>query len=266
MKTESAGIAPLRSNRHVKYLSGTSVTATPIFRADRADLRHHRHSRCSGVPTSAWWQQFSDAVRRLLFVKQFLLSVSWALAALAMLATDSHAQSVPEESPFLWIGKQYSDPNSGVKPHIRERYGNLPYEFPGAADCVVTSTVPEDLRNMPDLKWAELKSTEELDVCLFRVLTRLREEKLISDWLTQQGWVTGERSDSKSTARFYGAEGTLLQLGYYWLPKETGPLYGPCKTNPGDSCNYYSSKLTVYLDGVRGVLSVEVRHNHRWSK
>ena len=175
-------------------------------------------------------------------------------------------QNVEEESPFLWGGKEYADRSSGIADGVYDQYGNIPFDYTNASACLVGNPVSEDQFESTDLIWGELETVEHVEVCLFRVIARLREKDKISAWLTRQGWAPQEVFDSSSTAHLMGSPGPVLQVGFYWNAEEIGAPFGSDAAQQFYFRYSRSSKITINLDDDRGLLWLTFNNQSIWSK
>jgi hypothetical protein len=191
----------------------------------------------------------------------------FALAVVQFLATSAaESQARFEETPFLWFGKSYADGSSEVANGLREKYGDIPFDYPTAQSCLSETAQTDGAIESTDLKWAELQSSEVVEVCLFRVLSRLRSVDKITAWMTGQGWERQQLMASSATAFIFGSPGPITQLGFYWDSRKLGEPYGPRYRESRFFSLTRSSTVTVILDNQRGVLSLTIGTSGMWSK
>ena len=145
------------------------------------------------------------------------------------------AEGITEESPFLWFGKIYADPASGITTEVRNRYGDLPFKYPNKASCIATNNV-EGTAQLENLIWDDLHTTTEVEICLFRVLAALKDQENITNWMLQGGWDKPFVTDSTSTAHLFGATGQVTQLSFYWDAARLGALYRSEERRVGKEC------------------------------
>ena len=175
------------------------------------------------------------------------------------------AEAITEESPFLWAGKIYADPASGITTEVRNRYGDLPFKYPNKASCIATNNV-EGTAQLENLIWDDLHTTSEVEVCLFRVLAALKDQEKITNWMLKSGWAEPYVTDSTSTAHLLGATGPVTQLGFYWDSERLGEPYGlGYRKTPFFSLTR-SFTVTVLLDNQRGVLWLTIGASGIWNK
>ena len=176
----------------------------------------------------------------------------------------AQAESRTEETPFLWGGKIYADPNSGITPATRERYRDIPYQYPDAASCTMVEKILEGATQFKNLNWNHLNIKEEVEVCLFRVLSTLKGAEQITKWMQQRGWLAREVVDAQYSAHMLGVQGPVTQLGFYWDALSNGALYGD-----SDERNRYlrrniGSTATVTIDEEKGVVWIRFQNKSKW--
>jgi hypothetical protein len=119
-----------------------------------------------------------------------------AVVLLASPGASEQAGTATEETPFRVHGKIYDSPDT--HPNLREKYGDILFQYPNAAACITGDPGNDGDLIDADLRWHELMSAEEVEVCLFRVFSRLGSLERIEEWLTRQGWERPFRHSSTS--------------------------------------------------------------------
>ena len=107
-----------------------------------------------------------------------------------------------EETPFLWAGKVYADPEADISDHIRRQFGDVPFQYPDVASCLDDPSAPDDLMQA-DLKWDELPDFAALNVCFFRLFSALGSLERSSVWLSRQGWTVDPAREEPHLAHLY---------------------------------------------------------------
>ena len=183
-----------------------------------------------------------------------------------VLTTRAVSQTHFEETPFLWFGKQYADSSSGIAPAIYDLYKDIPFIYPSASNCLAGNPISQDETEAANLIWNQLNSNEEVEVCLFRVLAKVRDKEKIIAWMSRQGWVFQEIVDSSNTAFLLKSHGPVVQVGFRWNAKVNGAPFGDSDVQKSYLRFNLSSKITVLLDDERGVLSLTIDGQSIWSK
>lgn len=183
-----------------------------------------------------------------------------------LMASSAESQARFEETPFLWFGKSYADGSSELANGLREKYGDIPFDYPTAQSCLSETAQTDGAIETTNLKWAELQSTEVAEVCLFRVLSRLRSVDKITAWMAGQGWERVQLMVSSDTAFLLGSPGPITQLGFFWDSEKLGEPYGPRYRESRLFSLTRSSTVTVRLDSQRGVLSLTIGTSGMWNK
>jgi hypothetical protein len=175
---------------------------------------------------------------------------------------------VPEESPFLWAGKAYADRNSGLTHWVYERYGNTPFRYPNAAACITGDPGNDGDLIDADLRWHELMTAEEVEVCLFRVFSRLGSLERIEEWLVRQGWGKPIRTNSLNFPHLDGLpEGTeILALSVHWDVGAKGAPFGSGRVKR--QIERLSTIKSIHLETVEttGLRSIRLGGSGIWSK
>lgn len=175
-----------------------------------------------------------------------------------LLPAPAFPQSVTEESPFLWFGKPYLANPPQVSIHVKERYGDVPLRFPTAASCGYAPTL-EDERLRP----AIVTDKEEFEVCLFRVIARLRSLPEIHAWMVRTGWRLREsRTMLPDEGRSYGADTPLQSRIYVWDIEANGVPFGRERLFEVR----YAVTVSIVHSESRGPLEVTSSSYHIWSK
>lgn len=174
------------------------------------------------------------------------------------------AQTTNEEFPFLWGGKVYADPNSGITPETRKRYRDLPNKYPNAASCIVIKNEVGGTTLIEDLIWENLHNREEVEVWLFRALSIHKTDEKITDWMLQRGWLAREVVTSQSTAHLLGVPDPTTQLGFFWDAKANGALYGDSHEKERYLRRAVGSTATVTIDSTKGVLWLRFKNEPKW--
>jgi hypothetical protein len=178
----------------------------------------------------------------------------------------SIAQSRIEETPFLWFGRSYSDPQSGRPDGVVDIYGDLPYIFSNASSCLSAPISPnEDIINK-NLAWEYLKTYHEVEICLFRVLTRLSDIEKIVEWMQRQGWTQVQIMDMSNLSAIYNSQGPLTQLIYYWDISKKGSPFGSESIREDVVRKARSAVIEVIFDDHTGVVQVTMNIQSNWSK
>ena len=173
------------------------------------------------------------------------------------------AEAITEESPFLWAGKIYADPASGITTEVRNRYGDLPFKYPNKASCIATNNV-EGTAQLENLIWDDLHTTSEVEVCLFRVLAALKDQEKITNWMLKRGWAKPFVTDSTSTGHLFGATGQVTQLSFYWDAARLGALYGDSAERRKFLRRNLGATATVTIDSTKGVLRLIFRNEPKF--
>ena len=185
-----------------------------------------------------------------------------------MIAFTAESQTRFEESPFLWAGKSYADGSSKYAFELREKYADIPFEYPTAQSCIIGSAKTDTELATADLNWKELQTNESVEVCLFRVLSRLRTVDKITKWMIIQDWAGREVNVSASTAHLLGSPGPITQLGFYWDSEKLGKPFGSRYREPISEDWYFrrirSATVTFHLDSQRGVLWLTIGTRGWW--
>lgn len=176
------------------------------------------------------------------------------------------AESRTEETPFLWGGKIYADPNSGITSETRDRYRDIPYQYPDAASCTVVEKNIEGAVQFKNLNWSQLSNEEEVEVCLFRVLSTMKGAEQITEWLQQRGWLAREVTDAQYSAPMLGVQGPVTQLGFYWDALSNGALYGDSYERKRYLRRCRGSAATVTIDEDKGVVWIIFQNKSKWSE
>ena len=114
--------------------------------------------------------------------------ITGAVVAIALSAASAPAQEVAavvEESPFLWGGQVYADPEARITPEIRVYFGDLPFRYPDAASCI--EGAPADLMEA-ELRWFDFADKRGAEVCLFRLFSALGRQERATAWMEARGW------------------------------------------------------------------------------
>ena len=189
-------------------------------------------------------------------------------AAVITIAFAAESQTRFEESPFLWAGKSYADSNWKYMNNIHEKYADIPFAYPSAQSCVSGSAKTDIDLATADLKWTELQTNETVEICLFRVLSRLKTTDKITKWMIKQGWVDNEVYDSSSTAHLLGSPGPTTRLGFFWDSEKLGKPFGSRYREPISEDWFFrrirSAQVSVTLDNQRGVLGLTIGTRGWW--
>lgn len=186
-------------------------------------------ARKSGIPL------LRDPVRRgsLHIIDAQGIAMKYVWAAMIFLASmaPSVAQETPssayEESPFLWAGQVYADPEAQISVHIRRSFTDIPFAYPSATSCLEGSGDAADLLQA-DLKWNDLPDAAALNVCFFRVFTALGSLERSAEWLTLRGWTVDPPRNYPNLAHQYDVpEAGFRSFAARWNVRENGAPYGP---------------------------------------
>lgn len=174
------------------------------------------------------------------------------------------SQSTPEESPFLWFAKPYYASPPEVSKHVIGRYGDTPERFPTAASCGYA-----EASKFRPLEPAIVTTKEEFEVCLFRVLAKLKTATKINEWMVRSGWTLRSTLMISEEARFFASQGGLyasdasLQRRFYlWDIESNGVPYGREKLIEVRN----SIVVEVVYSSTRGIVHVSSSTHSIWSK
>ena len=124
--------------------------------------------------------------------------------------------------PFLFNGKTVANEN------VRRRYGETVKKFSSVLDCLKPSERSKAQPELLNIAWNLFTSTQEADVCLFRVAASYRTKDDFANWLKKQdfkvhtvidnritgneeAWISASRSTKEHGALFYSS--ILQRLG-----------------------------------------------------
>ena len=132
-----------------------------------------------------------------------------------------------EETPFLWAGKVYADPEADISDHIRRQFGDVPFQYPDVASCLDDPSAPDNLMQA-DLKWDELPDFAALNVCFFRLFSALGSLERSSVWLSRQGWTVDPAREEPHLAHLYAVPRSgFRSCTARWSVRGDGAPYGP---------------------------------------
>lgn len=155
-----------------------------------------------------------------------VISTTFATAD-GWLAQDTPTSNVQEETPFLWSGQIYAEPDTRISEHIRRQFGDTPFVYPSAASCLENYDNGTDLLEV-DLKWGDLPDATALNVCFFRLFAALGSLEASSEWLSRRGWEVESPRDYPNLAHQYGVpEDGFRSFSARWNVRERGAPYGP---------------------------------------
>jgi hypothetical protein len=117
-----------------------------------------------------------------------------------------------------------SDPK--VHDRVRATYGPIIERYPDAASCLEGGLPPSADIAGRTLRWHDLQSEAEVDVCLFRVFARIGNLGKIQSWLTKEGFERPSLSDDSHLYFRDPSLGRVTQLEIHWSTKTKGVLYG----------------------------------------
>jgi len=176
------------------------------------------------------------------------------------------AGAAQEESPFLWFGRLLSDP--GVHDRVRTRYVPIVAQYPDAASCLEGGLPPgADIRTR-HLRWHELQSEEEVNVCLFRVLSRISGIDDIRGWLLGEGFEHPSSYNRSGTPNsFNQAEGvSIIKFYVRWKTERKGAPYGNDEVR--QKLEHLTRSMDIFVTYAEsvGLVSVLARGNSKWAK
>ena len=125
--------------------------------------------------------------------------------------------TVQETSPFLVRGRPV-EPGSVAW----DRYSNSIVKHQSLVSCLVR-TEQEALRpNTLKVAWNEIRSKVEIEVCLFRIFTSLKDSKAIEEWLQYHGFrVIGKRRFlTKDPPALRGTDQSVYRIEGYWTERQ----------------------------------------------
>lgn len=180
---------------------------------------------------------------------------------------DAALNSLGEETPFLWRGDAISDPNSNVSDRIRADYLSAIQKFPTAASCVVGRVAKDFDFFGAKIRWNEVLSKTEAEVCLFKVLEKINSTAGVKNLLLGAGFSEWHERTGDAVFRpniLQGNDG--LEFDATWNTQINGPLYGGFSSKLRQ--RIFSNSFTIYgamtIDG--SILSISISGNPKLAK
>lgn len=188
------------------------------------------------------------------------------LAVVALSWPSFAISEVPsEESPFRLGNLIYREAYTASHP-ARERYGDVPFQYPSAKTCLTQDQEDEQTVDDADMNWKALSSVEAVEVCLFRVASKLQTKERIIQWMIGQGWESKLQNEVSDLNHIYDVSGTTWQLTFFWNTELQGPPFG---TEP-QKLSYLTTELSatasLMLNNESGLLRVIYRSRTNWNK
>lgn len=149
-----------------------------------------------------------------------------ALVALFLSATTSaRAQNSPPTFEFLVTGKPIEARDPPLKPDLLKKYRAALAAIPDADHCLI-SHGGEIVERRAD--WSRIRSTEELEVCLFWIAAGLGDPAIMQRWLSENGFRTGdpivvEQSVMQKQGAAEAGTGVGADLAGHDIPKSMLP-------------------------------------------
>lgn len=134
---------------------------------------------------------------------------------------------VCEDTPFLWLGKPFSGPDSDITQVIRDIYDPARRKYPTLQSCATGDDKSDGGIMSTTLRWEAFENYAEAEVCLFRMLAKLGTKERIEDWLLNKGFASLPNFQGwKSAHNIFPQGDNFLSLQLIWFNKAKGPLYG----------------------------------------
>jgi len=118
--------------------------------------------------------------------------------------------SSEKEFPFLQFGKTLSERKKYLPAQDFRKYEQAVQRWPDVRSCLIPSEREKENPNLLLFDWQQVRSTEEAEVCLFRVMSSLADVEKAGQWFLAQGFddVSKARIEtSKSSQKTWGKEG-----------------------------------------------------------
>lgn len=108
-------------------------------------------------------------------------------------SSDSIMAVVPErESEFLWNKLALSDPslidNFGKPLTVIVPYINAVNRFPSLQSCLLSRVTMNHQLNTVQVRWHDIRSVPDFDVCVFRIASALQDAQRMLEWARASGF------------------------------------------------------------------------------
>jgi hypothetical protein len=173
------------------------------------------------------------------------LAVGTVASAGRMFVPASSSDRVPPAPAFRLEGITLTPDIPAYK-----RYADSIRRLPDFASCAT------DRRDGPIVHWDRLRSTQDVEVCLFQVFSRLRRAEAIAAWLTRNGFHGVTISKVTAGCRVGAPEGTAcLRIEAHWRTSEDGGRFGGLLRRLGQRTLGHPLHVGITLDPVRNEIT-----------
>jgi hypothetical protein len=170
-----------------------------------------------------------------------------------------------EETPFRLGNLVYREAYATSHP-VRSRYGDIPFEYPSAESCLFPRQNAEQEIDDEEMNWKALSSVQAVEVCLFRVASKLQTKERIAQWLIGQGWEQELQNEVNDLNHIYDVSGRTWQLLFSWNTESLGPSFGTEPLQFGLFRTELSATVEITLNEETGVLTVIYGSSTNWNK